>query len=177
MGPHDGHRREPRMMAVGDADGQDPPGSPESAGRRATFSEFASHIASRLFSVGQKLDSARSIAGDGPAGDRIVAAADEVDQLISDIRANVVSSSADPAASFRKRMARTARELQERALESAALLERQAYIVRQPSRLDYRAEVKRWQAFADQADKMATQWELPPSPDVGPGHAAKSAES
>jgi len=163
-------------MAVRDADGQDPQESLEAAGPRPMFSELASHLASRLFSVGQQLDSARSIVGDGPAGDRIATAADEVDQLISDIRASVVSSPADPVASFRKRMARTARELQQSALESAARLERQAYIVRQPSRLDYRAEVKRWQAFADQADKMATQWELPPSPNVGPGHAAKSAE-
>ena len=52
-------------------------------------------------------------------------------------------------------MARTARELQARALETAAQLGRQADLARQPSRLDYPAEIKRWLAFADQADQMA----------------------
>jgi hypothetical protein len=162
MGPDGGCGHESLVMPVPDADGQDPPGSLEPEAPRPTMSEFASHIANRLFLVGLSLDRAHGIVGNGPAGDRLAAATDEVNQLISDVRATVVNSAADPLAALRKRMAHTARELQARALEAAARLERQAYIARQPSRLDYRAEIKRWLAFADQADKMARQWEQPP---------------
>lgn len=162
MGPHGSHRRESQVTPVPDADTQDPPRLPEQAAPGVTMSEFASHLAKRLFSVALRLDRAHSIAGNGPAGDEIAVAADEIDQLISDIRATVVNSAEDPLAAFRKRGARTARELQARALEAAGLLERQAYIARQPSRLDYQAEIKRWRAFAGEAEQMASQWEQPP---------------
>lgn len=147
---------------MSDADGQDMPGPLEPAAPQASMSEVTGYIVNRLFSVGLSLDSARSIVGDGPAGDRIAAATDEVDALIRDIRATVFSSPEDPAAALRKRMACTARELQARALEAAAGLERQAGLAVQPSRLDYAVEIKRWLAFADQAEQMARQWEQPP---------------
>lgn len=161
MGPHDGCSRDSQLMPMSYADSQDLPG-PQKPAPQATVSEFASYVVNRLFSVGLSLDSARSIAGNGPTGDRIVAATDEVDELIRDIRTTVFSPAADPSAALRTRTARTARELQARALEAAALLEREADLARQPSRLDYPTEIKRWLAFAEQADQMARQWEQPP---------------
>ncbi len=161
MGPHDGCPRDSQLMPMSDADSQDLPGRQKPA-PQVTVPEFASYVVNRLFSVGLSLDSARSVAGNGPTGDRIAAATDEVDELIRDIRTTVLSSAAAPPAALRKRTARTARDLQERALEAAARLERQADLARQPSRLDYPTEIKRWLAFADQADQMARQWEQPP---------------
>jgi hypothetical protein len=32
--------------------------------------------------------------------------------------------------------------------------------VGQPARIDYRTEIKRWRALADQARQMAERWEL-----------------
>jgi hypothetical protein len=51
-----------------------------------TMARFAGYVVNRLFSIGLSLDSAHSIAGIGPAGDRVAAAADEVDRLIRGIR-------------------------------------------------------------------------------------------
>jgi hypothetical protein len=63
-----------------------------------------------------------------------------------------------------QRFAQTARALQASALDAASLLEQQAGLVRPPGRLDHRAEIKRWRAFADQAEQMAKRWEQPPDP-------------
>ena len=147
-------------MSAGD--GQNPPGPQEPAGPREELEDFASHIVNRLFSIGLSLESARSIVGHGPAGDRISAATDEVDLLISDIRATLFSSATDPAAVLIERMAHAARELQARALDAATLLEQRANITRRPSRMDYPTEVKRWRAFAQQAEQMAERWEQQP---------------
>jgi hypothetical protein len=46
-------------------------------------------------SIGLSLDSALSIAGGGPAGDRVAAATDELDRLIRDIRTIVFSLDGD----------------------------------------------------------------------------------
>jgi hypothetical protein len=147
-------------MSVGD--GEDLPGPLEPAGPQSTMSEFAGYIVDRLFSVGLNLESARSIAGNGPAGDRIAAATDEVDELIRDIRETLFRSAADPAPVLRDRMVHMAHELQSRALDAVALLEQRAEIARRPSQRDYPAEIKRWRAFADEAERMARRWEQPP---------------
>ena len=60
-----------------------------------------------------------------------------------------------------ERMARTARAMQAKALNAAALLEEQADLARPPTLLDYPTEIKRWRAFADQAEQMAKRWEQP----------------
>ena len=67
---------------MSDADSRNLPGPLEPSALQDAMSEFAHHIVNRLFSVGLRLDSARSIVGKGPAGDRVAAAADEVDRLI-----------------------------------------------------------------------------------------------
>ncbi len=61
------------------------------ASAEETMSWFAADIVNRLFSIGLSLESARSIVGKGPAGDRIAAATDEADRMIRDIRAAVFS--------------------------------------------------------------------------------------
>lgn len=129
------------LMSSGDGEGlRGPPGPTVT---QDSMSEFAGIVVNRLFSIGLSLESARSIVGNGPAGDRVAAATDEVDKLISDIRATVFRSDADLLVAARERSARTARALQARALDAAALLERRAEIARQPLRMDYQAEIKR----------------------------------
>ncbi|HEX6524148.1 MAG TPA: hypothetical protein VF070_29730 [Streptosporangiaceae bacterium] len=77
------------------------------------------------------------------------------------IRTTLLDLAEDPQASLKDRLAQTARELHANALKAAALLQDRADIVGQPSRLDYPAEIRRWQAFADKAEQMAKRWEQP----------------
>jgi hypothetical protein len=120
-----------------------------------------------------------------PAGDRVAAAAGEVDRLIGEVRDHVFAGrghgtraglgrqsrrdgqegsapAADRVALLRERMARAARALRAGAADYAALLEQGAGPVRQPGRVDYPAEIKRWRAFAEQAEQMAERWKQPP---------------
>jgi hypothetical protein len=149
-------------MLMSDADSQDLPGPLEPEAPEDTMPELVGYIVNGLFSVGLRLESARSIVGNGPAGDRIAAATDEVDRMISDIRMALFGLADDRPALLRERMARTARALQANALNAAVLLERQADRARRPGRLDYPTEIKRWRAFADQAEQMARRWEQRP---------------
>jgi hypothetical protein len=152
------------------------------------MSRFAGYVVNRLFSVGLNLESARSIVGEGPAGDRVAAATGEVDRLIRDVRTVLFDLAADrgihspdrcpPDISgysertreslLQERMARTARALQAAAADYAALLEQRAALARRPGRMDYPAEIKRWQAFADQAEQMAGRWGQPTQPEGPP---------
>lgn len=127
-----------------------------------TMPELAGYVVNRLFSVGLSLDSARSIVGKGPAGDRIAAATDLVDLTIRDIRSTMFGLPADPAALRNERTARTAQALRLAALDAAALLEQRSDLLRQPGRLDYPTEIKRWRAFAEQAEQMARRWRQRP---------------
>ena len=63
------------------------------------------------------------------------------------------------SALLRQRVAQTARALQFAAADTAALLEERADLLRQPSRIDYPTEIKRWRDFAGQAKQMAERWE------------------
>jgi len=84
---------------------------------------------------------------------------DEVDRIVRDIRTLTFRVAADRTALLKQRMAQTARALQVAAGDAAALLEQQADLARQPGRMDYPAEIKRWRDFADQAGQMARRWE------------------
>jgi hypothetical protein len=148
-------------MLMSDADGQNLPGPLEPPVSQDTTPQFVNYIVNRLFSVGLSLESAHSIVGSGPAGDRIAAATDEVDRLIRDIRAATFGPVADRPALLEARMAHTARALQATALTAAARLERQAERTEAPRRRAYRAEIKRWRAFAEQAEQIAKRWEQP----------------
>ena len=167
---------------MSDADRRNLPGPPEPPAPQDAMPEFAHHIVNRLFSIGLSLDSARSIVGLGPAGDRVAAATDEVDRLIREIRDHefaergqgtlaglpgksrarrprAFGAGRGSRALLQEHMARTARALQESAAGYAALRERRADLTRQPGRMDHPAEIKRWRAFADQAEQMAKYWE------------------
>lgn len=63
-----------------------------------TLSQFTGDIVNKLFSVGLKLESARSITGRGPADERIAEAAGEIDHLIREIRTTLFGLTADQAA-------------------------------------------------------------------------------
>jgi hypothetical protein len=67
-----------------------------------------------------------------------------------------------------ERMARTARTLQAAAADYAALLEQRAALSKRPGPMDYPTEIKRWQAFADQAGQMARRWEQSTRPEAPP---------
>ena len=86
--------------------GEGLPGPGEGLGRREhgplsaasledTMSQFAEYVVNRLFSVGLSLESAPSIVGEGPAGDRVAAATGEVDRMIRDIRTITFGRAAD----------------------------------------------------------------------------------
>jgi hypothetical protein len=154
-------------MLMSDAGGPDLPVPREAAVPEDTMPEFVSDIVNRLFSVGLMLESARGIVRAGPAGDRIAAATDEVDRMIRDIRTAMFGLAEDRPALPKERMAQAARAMQVNALNAAALLERQADRDRPPGRLDYPTEIKRWRAFAYQAEQMAKRWEQPPRSDIG----------
>jgi hypothetical protein len=149
-------------MLMPDPDGQDLPGPLEPAAPADTMPGLAGYIVNGLFSVGLSLESARSIVGNGPAGDRIAVATDKVDRLIRDMRTALFGLAEDRPALVEEHMARAARALQETALAAIARLERQADRAGPPGRLDYPTEIKRWWALADQAQQMAERWEQRP---------------
>jgi hypothetical protein len=103
--PGDG--QEPNVTALSVPGGGGGCSVHQSASLEEKMPGLAGDIVARLFSVGLSLDSARSIIGDGSAGDRVAAATDEVDRLIRDIRTFVFSLAADrgkrPPASGRDR--------------------------------------------------------------------------
>ena len=99
LDPGDGHALD-AAVRPGLADGQ---GTRKGLPRRGhqpdsleeVMSRFAGDVVNRLYSAGLSLESARSIVGDGPAGDRVAAATGELDQTIRDIRAIMFSLAAD----------------------------------------------------------------------------------
>ena len=68
---------------------------PPQASSDETASRFVAEIVNRLFSATLSLDSARRIVGDGPGGDRIAAAADQIDGAIRDIQTMTFSLAMD----------------------------------------------------------------------------------
>ena len=73
-----------------------------------------------------------------------------------------LAQATDRVAWLRERVAQTARALQSAAANTAALLQLQSGLAGQPAQIDYPAEIKRWRAFADQAEQMAEHWEQRP---------------
>jgi len=68
----------------------------QSASLEEVMSQFAEDVVNRLSSAGLSLESARSIVGEGPAGDRVAAATGELDRTIRDIQAIVFRFTGDP---------------------------------------------------------------------------------
>jgi acyl-CoA reductase-like NAD-dependent aldehyde dehydrogenase len=142
-----------------DDDIEDLSGALESVSQQGLTPQFAGYMVNRLFAVGLRLHSARSIVGRGPAGDRIQAATDELDRLIRDTRSAVFGRVADRPPAQQEGIVRMANALEQRARDAIALLEQQASLARPPGRLDYPTEIKRWRAFAEEAAQMARRWE------------------
>jgi hypothetical protein len=67
--------------------------------------------------------------------------------------------SAGRAALLRERLVQTMCALQRSAAETVRLLEQRADLVQEPGGIDYRTKIKRWRAFADQAEQMAKRLE------------------
>jgi GAF domain len=181
-------RQEPGMAALSVAGGRAGGAVPRPASADDTMSRSAGHVVNRLFSVGLSLESARSIVGDGPAGHRIAVATGEIDGVIRDIRMIALGNAVGPGhraadrrppqaggvddrigeprpagstadrAATRERLAQAARALQATAADTAVLLERSADPA-QPGRIDYPTEIKRWRAFAEQADQIVKRLE------------------
>jgi hypothetical protein len=83
------------FMSFGEGPGRREHGPLSAASLEDTMSQFAEYVVNRLFSVGLSLESARSIVGESPAGDRVAAARGEVDRMIRDIRTITFGRAAD----------------------------------------------------------------------------------
>jgi anti-sigma B factor antagonist len=141
-------------------------------------------VVNHIFNVGVALQSAADLPHEA-AGQRITDALGHLDDVVREIRDHVfteralgngrgrsqisplgareaVAPSGQRAALLQARLAQTARALRFAAEVTATLLEQQANLPRQPTRVDYPAEVKRWRALADQADQMAQRWKEQP---------------
>jgi hypothetical protein len=70
-----------------------------------------------------------------------------------------LAQTANRAASLKERLVQTAHALHLAAADTATLLEQRAVLVVQPGQIDYPTEIKRWKAFADQAEQLTKHWE------------------
>jgi anti-anti-sigma factor len=137
-----------------------------------------------IFAVGLLLRDAHELSRDA-AGRRIAEALHRLDGVVREVRGHAFaeySPGSQPGSArssqlsareysahaldrmplLKERAAQTARGLQRAAADAAALLEQQADLIKQPSRMDYPAEIKRWRAFAGEAEQMAKRWEQEP---------------
>lgn len=145
--------------------------------------DVINQLAGSLFEVGVLLKAAAGLPGDaarvhiGEAlsrlDDAVQAALDHVSAEHSrEVESSLACSplevpgrlrwSADRAGLLRERLAQTVRALHRSALEMAGVLERRIEVVREPGRIDYRTELKRWRGFAEQAEQMARRLERKP---------------
>jgi hypothetical protein len=152
-----------------------PGGYPDRAG------ELLTSVVDGIFEVAMRLESAADFPHDAASLD-IAEALQRLDDLVREVRDHVfteLSRGSRPGRARRsrssppehpaqasnrsrllqRRMAQTARTLQAVAADAATLLERRADLPGQRGRIDYPAEIKRWRAFAAQAEQMARRWE------------------
>lgn len=146
--------------------------------------ELLDWVVTSIFEAGMLLQAAAELPRDA-AGPRITDALDRLNDIVREVRNHVFGQRTQPTgpglarrtppdaqersvpatdrtAVLKERVAQTAHALQVAAADTAALLQQQADLAGQPSRMDYPTEVKRWRAFADQAGQMAKHWEQPP---------------
>jgi anti-sigma B factor antagonist len=159
-------------------------GQPRAADQAAPADELLHWVVTSIFDIALLLQTAADLPRDA-AGPRITEALGRIDDVVREVRDHRfarrvqaaqsslaqgsaldtqqrLTQAADRAASLQERVAQTARALQSAAADTAALLQQQAALAGQPARIDYPAEIKRWQAFADQAEQMAKHWEQRP---------------
>jgi anti-sigma B factor antagonist len=171
---------EPSIRAITPA-GPKAPGLSRPADQAGGVEELLDRVVSSIFGVGMILQAAAELPRDA-AGMRIADALNHLDDVIREVRQHVLDGRAarapsgsgrrlppagqerlaqakDHAASLRERAAQTAQALRLAAADTAALLEQRADLARQPGRIDYPTEIKRWRAFADQAERMTQHWQ------------------
>jgi two-component system, NarL family, response regulator DevR len=145
--------------------------------------ELLNSAVNSIFTVGMMLQAAVDLPSD--AAQRITEALRRLDDAVREARDHVFAghgqgsepdlarrpspnllerpaSAMNTSALLRQHVARTANALHFAAADIAALLERRADLLGQPTRIDYPTEIKRWQVFADQARQMAGRWEQQP---------------
>jgi anti-sigma B factor antagonist len=154
------------------------------ADQPARAGELLDSVVRNIFIVGLMLEAAGGLPH-AAAAQRITQALGRLDDVVRDVRDHALADRSqgiqpgrtwrpprdvleraalakNRAASIRQRVAHTAHALHAAAADTAALLEQQAGLAGQPSRIDYPTEIKRWRVFADQARHMAECWEQPP---------------
>lgn len=137
-----------------------------------------------VFDVGLILRAAIDLPPDATAR-RITEALGRLDDVIRDIRSQAYGErghGAGPGPAQRPRppvlertararirsellqrhVAQTAHAVRSAATDTAALLERRAGLLRQPGRVDYPTDIKKWRAIAEEAGKIAERWEPRP---------------
>jgi len=146
--------------------------------------ELLDSVAHNIFIVGLMLQAATDLPRDA-AAQRITEVLGRLDDVVRVVRDQVFASrgqgvwsgrawrpppdvleraalARNRSALLRQRVAQTARAMHFAAADTAALLERHADLLGQPSRIDYPTEIKRWRVFADQARQMAECWDQRP---------------
>ena len=148
--------------------------------------ELLDSVVHNIFIVGLMLQAAADLPHDAAAL-RITETLGRLDDVVREVRDHVLADRSqsirpgsawrpppdvlersalamDRAAALRQRVAQTAHALHFTAADTAALLERRADLLGQPTRIDYPTEAKRWRVLADQAGQMAELWEQRPLP-------------
>ena len=153
------------------------------ADQGARAEELLHVVVASIFDVGVILQAAIDLPP-GVTAQRITEALCRLDDAVRDVRDHMFAESAQgtepdlawqpprhmPERSaqamnqselLQRHVAQTAHALYSAAADTARLLERRADVLRQPGRIDYQTEVKRWRTLADQARQMAERWEQP----------------
>jgi anti-anti-sigma factor len=159
-------------------------GLPWAADQADRPGELLDWVVSSIFDVAMILQAAADLPRDA-AGMRITEALGRLEDVVREIRQQVfarpapegpsglpgrpqpdpqerLAQTADRAASLQARLMQTAHELRLAAADTAALLEQRADLAGQPAQTDYPTRIKRWHAFADQAEEMAKRWQQRP---------------
>jgi anti-anti-sigma factor len=155
------------------------PGAAVIGDQVARAGELLDSVAHNIFIAGLMLQAATDLPGDA-AAQRITEVLSRLDDVVREIRDQVLADrdqgawsgrawrppdvleraalARDRSALLRQRVAQTARAMHFAAADTAALLERHADLLGQPSRIDCPTEIKRWRLFADEARQMAERW-------------------
>ena len=169
------------------ADRLEPAGGPGPAliGDRVTRAgELLDSVTHNIFIVSLMLQSAADLPRDA-AAQRITEALGRLDDVVREVRDQVFADcgqgvwsgrawrpppdvlecaalAGNRSALLQQRVAQTARAVHFAAADTAALLERHADLLGQPSCIDYPTEIKRWRLLADEARQLAERWNQRP---------------
>ncbi len=157
------------------------PGQSADADRADRTAELLDWVVNSIFNVGMSLQAAADLPCD-LTSQCITEALAGLDDVVRGIRSHVFAEGSQQiqpglarrrrldarersaltrhrSALLRQRVVQTAHALHAAAADAAALLEQRADLLREPGRIDYRTEIKRWRVLAEQARGMAERWE------------------